>query len=105
MVKKNVTKFLRYVADNPYLQQELVVKSKNEVLNNAKNLGFDFTENEFDDVVWGLEELLAQKRGENFDHTFSLWTTMWGKYYLQYMIDNVVNSVSDPDIEQVLTKS
>ncbi|MCC5644491.1 Nif11-like leader peptide family natural product precursor [Nostoc sp. CHAB 5824] len=105
MARRNVIKFLKTVANSSSLQEELRVKSKDEVMNNAKNLGYDFVDNEFDDLVWELEIFLAEKRSEKFDQTFSLWTTMWGKYYLQYVLDNVIGSLSDQDIEQVLGKS
>lgn len=105
MAKTSAVDYLKTVAFHSSLQEKLRVKSKDEVMNHAKNMGYDFAENEFDDVVWELEMFLAEKRGEKFDHTFSLWTTMWGKYYLQYVIDNVIGSLSDQDIEQVVGRS
>ena len=100
MAKTEVVKFLKAMAQNANLKDELKVKQKEAVLNDARRI-FNFTEQEFDDVVWDLEGLLAQKRGEEFDLNFSLWETMWGKYYLEFVIDNVVGSLSDQDLEQV----
>lgn len=100
MAKTEVVKFLKVMAQDANLKDQLKVKLKDAVLHDARKI-YDFTEQEFDDVVWDLESLLAQKRGENFDLHFSLWETMWGKYYLEFVIDNVVSSLSDQDLEKV----
>ncbi|NCR15931.1 MAG: hypothetical protein GPJ22_00655 [Microcystis aeruginosa LL13-03] len=100
MSKKEVSKFLKVLAEDSLLKNELKVKQKDEVMRYAQQT-YDFTQREFDDVVWTLESLLADKRGEKFDLAFSLWETMWGKYYLEFVIDNVIGSLSDQDMEKV----
>jgi hypothetical protein len=68
----------------------------------AEDSGYEFTESEFDDTVWGIEILLANKLGENFDLNFSLWETMWGKYYLEYLVSNVIDCLSESEIATFL---
>ncbi|MGK7879445.1 MAG: Nif11-like leader peptide family natural product precursor [Crocosphaera sp.] len=100
MAKIEVIKFLKAMVQDSNLKNQLKVKQKEDVLKEACQI-YSFTEKEFDDVVWDLEGLLAQKRGENFDLNFSLWETMWGKYYLEFVVDNVVSCLSDQELEQV----
>lgn len=102
MAKISVFEFLQDVADDPALQLDLRTKSKPEVLGYANKAGFDFSEKEFDDAIWGIEMFLANKVGEPFDLSFSLWETMWGKYYLEYLIDNVLGCVTQEDITDFL---
>ncbi|MDJ0796490.1 MAG: Nif11-like leader peptide family natural product precursor [Calothrix sp. MO_167.B12] len=104
MSRKAVFDFLIAVAKDDYLQKELRTKSKDEVINNAKQMNYDFTDGEFDDTVWESEIFIANKRQENFDLTFSLWETMWGKYYFQYLIDNVIGSLSEQEMEQIVNR-
>ena len=78
----------------------LNVRSKDEVLAAAAELGLAFGESEFDSLIWDLEMNLARKRGENFDAHFPLWETMWGKYYLEYLVTDLLPSLADADVER-----
>ena len=102
MAKIKVFEFFQDLAERPELRLELRTKSKPEVLAYANQAGFSFTEQDFDDAIWGIEMFLADKIGETFDFSFSLWETMWGKYYLDYLIDNVVGCVTQQDIAAFL---
>jgi hypothetical protein len=104
VTSKVVFDFLRHVGREPGLVHELRARSKPEVLERARQLGYDFPEQDFDDSVWGVEGFLAAKVGEPFDSSFSLWETMWGKYYLEYLVDNVVKGLSDEDIAQFFSQ-
>lgn len=90
-----VMDFLRAVAGRPELLQVLQVQSKDDVLTAAIGLGFTFTEDEFDADVWDAEMRLAQRRGEPFDAHFPLWQTMWGRYYLEYLVTDLVSSLEE----------
>lgn len=89
----DVFEFLRLVGSRPELLVSLRTKDKDEVLAAAHDLGFTFTGADFDTAVWGAESALAQRRGENFDKHFSLWQTMWGRYYLEYLVTDLVGSL------------
>jgi predicted ribosomally synthesized peptide with nif11-like leader len=104
MSKKEVTVFLNSLKHQSDLRDKLRTLPKQEVLKYAKESGYDFTEQEFDETVWGLEILLADKLGEIFDFNFSLWETMWGKYYLDYLIDNVIDCLSSAEIYDFLNR-
>lgn len=104
MARKEVVNFLQNLVSQPELQATLKTFSKPEVLAYAEEAGYKFTEQEFDDTVWGIEIFLANKLGENFDLTFSLWQTMWGKYYLEYIASNVIDSLSQQEIDEFLNQ-
>ncbi len=104
MARKEVVIFLQNLVLQPELQAKLKTFSKSEVLAYAEEAGYKFTEQEFDDTVWGIEIFLANKLGENFDLTFSLWQTMWGKYYLEYIASNVIDSLSQQEIDEFLNQ-
>jgi hypothetical protein len=91
----NVIEFLRTVAVRADVLDSLKVRSKEEVIGAAAGFGFPFTEPEFDSLIWGLEARLAAKRGEKFDQHFSLWETMWGKYYLDYLVTDLIPGLEE----------
>ncbi|MGL5925980.1 Nif11-like leader peptide family natural product precursor [Chroococcidiopsis sp.] len=104
MARTEVVNFLQALVRQPELQAKLKTLPKPEVLAYAEQAGYKFTESEFDDTVWGIEIFLANKLGENFDLTFSLWETMWGKYYLEYLAANVIDSLSQKEIDEFLNQ-
>jgi hypothetical protein len=87
--------FLRLVGERGDLLDTLKVKGKDDVLAVATDLGFAFTEDEFDTEVWDAELRLAERRGEAFDARFGLWQTMWGSYYLEYLVTDLVSSLEE----------
>ena|SRR5918998_1841786 len=103
MSARNVINFLRVVATQDDLLEHLKVKSKDEVITVGAQLGFPFTEPEFNSLIWDLEVRLASKRGEKIDPHFSLWQTMWGKYYLEYLVTDVMPSFTEADFAAVMT--
>ncbi|NHC34274.1 Nif11-like leader peptide family natural product precursor [Scytonema millei] len=104
MARIEVINFLQALVRQSELQTKLKTLLKPEVLAYAEQAGYKFTEQEFDDTVWGIEIYLANKLGENFDLTFSLWETMWGKYYLEYLAANVIDSLSQKEIDEFLNQ-
>ena len=91
----DVLAFLRHVAARRDVLDSLKVRSKEDVLAAAADFGFAFTEAEFDACVWDLEVRLAALRGEEFDAQFPLWRTMWGTYYLEYLVTDLVASLEE----------
>ena len=104
MSGENLFAFLRTVAARVDLLDSLKVQSKDEVIAAAADLGLPFTEAEFDDLVWALEAQLAERRGETFDAQFPLWQTMWGQFYLEYVVRDVMPSFDDSDFAAVLAE-
>jgi hypothetical protein len=90
-----VLDFLRLVGGRPDLVDTLKVRGKDDVLAAATGLGFAFTEDEFDASVWDAEVRLARWRGEPFDARFALWQTMWGRYYLEYLVTDLVAGLDE----------
>lgn len=100
MSSRNVIEFLRMVATQDDLLEHLKVKSKVEVITTAEQLGYPFTEAEFDPLVWGLEVYLAEKRGEKFDSR--LFSPMWGKYYFEFLVIDLIPSFTEADFDAVI---
>ncbi len=101
MSGRNVVDFLCQVASRPQVLASLKIKSKAEVIEAATDFGLPFTEPEFDSVVWTLEVRLAGRRGEKFDAHFPLWATMWGQYYLEYLVTDMMASLGEADFGAV----
>ena len=102
MSSRNVIDFLHAVATRQSILDRLKVMSKDEVIAAAATLGFPFEESEFDALVWNLEAHLASKRGEAFDAHFPLWQTMWGQYYLEYLVTDLMSSFTEADFTDVM---
>jgi len=98
MSNSNLIEFLRTVAARADVLQTLNVKSKDEVIAAAADFGLPFTEAEFDSLIWDLELQLAAKRGEKFDQQFPLWHTMWGKYYFEYLVTDLMPSLEEAGV-------
>ena len=67
-------------------------------------MGPPFTAAKFDDLVWALEARLAKRRGESFDAQFPLWQTMWGQFYLEYVVRDVMTSFDEADVAALLAE-
>lgn len=55
------------------------------VMADARAHGYAFDETAFDATLWQTEIALAERIGEPFDFACSMWETMWGKTYLEYL--------------------
>jgi hypothetical protein len=91
----NLIEFLHTVGARADLLDSLKVRSKHEVIATAADFGLPFTEEEFDSLIWDLEVQLAARRGEPFDQHFGLWGTMWGKYYFEYLVTDLLLSLEE----------
>lgn len=102
MSARNVIDFLLTHAARADVLESLRTRSKDEVIAAAADFGCPFTEEEFDPLIWGLEMHLAERRGESFDPQFPLWQTMWGKHYLDYLVNDLMPSLGEADLRSVL---
>ena len=98
MSGENVLALLRHLSAHRDQLAELKTCSKDEVIKRAADMGFGFSEPEFNTLIWGLEERLAAIRGEEFDVTFPLWDLMWGTYYLEYLVIDLLPSCAESGI-------
>lgn len=90
MSADNLIAFLRTVAGRADILDSLVTKSKDEVIATAADFELPFSEADFDTLIWDLEVQLAAKRGDSFDAQFGLWQLMWGQYYLEYVVTDLL---------------
>jgi hypothetical protein len=94
MSRQNLIEFLKGPAARTDMLEFLKLRSKDAVIAVAADVGLPFTEQEFDSLIWDLEERLAAKRGEAFDPRFALWDTLWGRYYLEYLVLDLIPSLA-----------
>ncbi|MGE3270450.1 MAG: hypothetical protein AB7P40_16980 [Chloroflexota bacterium] len=105
MSARNVIAFMKGPAVQKDLLDSLKLMSKDEVMAVAGELGMPFTDADFDPLIWGLEVKLAARRGESFDQRFSLWQTMWGQYYFEYLVLDLLPALTDAEIEAALASA
>lgn len=104
MAMREAFRFMQDLAAQPDVLAMLRDKPKSAVMSYAQSNEYGFSEAEFDDCMWGIEIYLADKIGENFDFNFSLWETMWGKYYLEFLVVNSIGAVTEADIDAFLAQ-
>jgi hypothetical protein len=90
-----VLDFLRLVGTRTDVLEGLKPRSKDEFLAAAAAFGLWLAEAGFDATVWDMEAALAAARGEEFDGRFPLWQTMWGAYYLEYLVTDLMPSLEE----------
>ena len=91
--------FLRLVAARADVLDSLKPRDMQAFLAAAADFGFPFSEADFDAYIWNLEVALAARRGERFDAHFPLWQTMWGRYYLEYLVTDLLPGVEETGLE------
>ena len=105
MSAANVISFMQTLSVRPDLLNDLRTRTKEQVLEIAASLGHPFTDGEFNSVVWELERRLAEERTEPFDATFPLWRIMWGAYYLEYLIVDLLSSCEEAGLLEPAAES
>jgi hypothetical protein len=98
MSGSNVIAFLRELRQRPETLNELKTCAKQDVLSAAERLGYPFSDDDFNSVIWGFEERLADARGEQFSESFTMWRLLWGKYYLEFLVNDLVPSLAETKI-------
>ncbi len=98
MAAADLLDFLKMLSAERELLSNLNTRTKDEVCETASTMGYFFTGDDFDQTIWPLEMELAKKRGEEFGPNFSLWHLMWGRYYLEFVVDDVLPSFADADL-------
>ena len=98
MAASDLLDFLGVLRSQRELLRDLNTRTKDEVCEIASRMGYSFTGADFDQTIWPLEIELATKRGEEFGPHFSLWHLMWGRHYLEFVVDDVLPSFADADL-------
>jgi hypothetical protein len=104
MSKENVINFLRDCNNDTALLKKFEQKNLPEVILHAKSLGYGFSGEELAAVIGSMEtQIITKKMGEEINASSSLWRQMWGKYRLQYIIEELFRTFSDVELKQFLS--
>jgi hypothetical protein len=98
MPESNVIAFLRELRRRPETLNELKESTKEDVIRAADRLGFPFSDADFNSTIWRFEERLAAARGEQFSESFAMWGLLWGMYYLEFLVNDLVPSLAETKI-------
>lgn len=98
MSGSNVIAFLRELQRRPDTLSELKACPKEEVIRAAERLGLPFSDDDFNSTIWRFEERLADARGEQFSESFTMWRLLWGKYYLEFLVNDLIPSLTETEI-------
>jgi uncharacterized protein (TIGR02118 family) len=103
MSKTSVVKFLRACAADRGLLAPFLPRNLPELLFHAKALGYSFTGEDLASVAGGLEfYIITQKMKQEISASSSLWPKMWGKPHLLYVVEDLIGSLSEGEVEQVV---
>ncbi len=105
MAQQSVVDFLSALGGNAAMLARYNQRNLPQLLFHAKNDGFDFTAEELETVVGKLEaNVILNKDHDPFDGTSRLWREMWGRYHLEYLVNQVVRRHTDEELRALVTQ-
>ena len=104
MSQQNFLEFILTLRENTEMRFRYNRRNLSQILFHAKNEGFDFTIEEIEEVIGKLEaNVILQKDKDAFDGTSRLWREMWGKYHVEYVINDLVRRHTNEELTALLT--
>jgi hypothetical protein len=101
---KNLIGFLTICQTDAGILEKFKRKNLPEILLHAKNIGYSFTSDELSNIVGNMENYIITKRmGEEINASSSLWPKMWGKYHLQYVVEDLFNTIDLQELNLLLS--
>jgi len=101
MSQKDVISFFQKIRGDHALQGKFKLKSLEELLFHSQNMGCNFTREELAAVLGSIEMSIIQRMGEEVSGHSSLWSSMWGKYFFMWVIEDVINIFSEEELEEM----
>jgi len=99
MSQQSFLKFLLAVRDKPAMLARYNPRNLNQLLFHAKNEDFHFTAAAMAEVIGKLEaNVILTKDQDPIDGSSRLWRQMWGRYHLDYLINQVVRRHTDEEL-------
>ncbi len=103
MSRTSVVSFLRACANDKSLLESFNPRNLPELLFHAKAKGYSFSTGDLAAVVGGMEaHVITEKLKEEINGSSQLWPRMWGKPHLQYVVDALIGSLSEQEIDKVV---
>jgi len=103
MSAESFLSFLNAVRDDGAMLARYSRRDLVQLLFHAKNEGFDFDAQDITTVVGGLEiNIVLTKDHEDVDGDSSLWREMWGRPYLEYVVDHVLARHTDDEVRALI---
>jgi hypothetical protein len=102
MSKQNAIAFLKNCSQDRTLLEKFNHKNLPEVIFHAKSMGYRFNSEELTAVIGGMETQIITQMGEEINAYSSLWPKMWGKYRLQYVVEELFNTFSESELKHLV---
>lgn len=98
-----VMRFLTAVRDDPAMLARYSARNLSQALFHAKNDGYDFTSQEMAEVIGRLEaSVILNKDRDPFDGTSRLWREMWGRRFLDYLVNHAVRRHTNQELQDLI---
>jgi hypothetical protein len=99
MSQNTAIQFLTAVRDGAALRAAYRDRNLLQVVFHARDLGYDLTAEDLVKAVARLEfQVIVEKDRQPFDGGSRLWRGMWGKTYLDYVVEHVLGRFSDAEL-------
>jgi hypothetical protein len=103
MSQESFLEFLSAARGNAAVLARYNRRNLSELLFQTKNEGFDFTAEEVAELIGKLEaNVILTKDRDPYDGTSRLWREMWGRRYLEYLVNHVVSRHTDEELRSLV---
>jgi hypothetical protein len=105
MSQSSFLQFLMAVRGSPAMRARYSTRPLPDVIFQAKNDGFDFSAADVAEVIGRLEaNVILNKDRDPFDGTARLWREMWGRRFIEYVIEGVVRRHTDDELRAIIER-
>jgi hypothetical protein len=99
MSRESFLSFLTTARDDRVMLTRYTQRNLSQLLFHAKNDGFDFSVDDITALIGKLEiGVILTKDREAVNGDSTLWRHMWGRTYLEYLVEHVVERFSDQQL-------
>jgi hypothetical protein len=102
MSQNEAIRFLTALRNDPNLRAAYRDRNLIQVVFHARDLGHEVTGEDLVKIVARLEYgVIVAKDQQPFDGRSRLWRSMWGRTYLDYVLDHVLSRFTDGELAEL----